>query len=380
MFPKKTTILIIVFALICVHLLTLYPSAAQSPSTFFSSATVETSQSIVTQSYGDLWPSCWSDDDALYAANGDGRGFDITGDKSDIDLSQIKGSIDNLTGVRLAKGDQLGTIWGPDVRHFNRKPTGMVCVNGTLYLAIQNLSTVKDSNGKAHNEAPSASISKSTDHGLTWTWDKHTPMFNNHQFTTIFFLDFGKDSVNAIDSYVYIYGLDYNWHESDGTVPDPLDLYLARATPENLQNRSMWQFFSGLDSSGAPTWATDLSGRAAVLHDAHRNAHGSTLLSQGGVVYDKPLNRYLFTSWGGNTWAFYEAPQPWGPWHLFLTQDFGNADTNFGGYATTIPSKFISTDGKTLWVQSNTCTPCGAPVGHYAFALRKLIVVPTSQP
>jgi len=24
---------------------------------------------------GDLWPSCWAEDDNLYAANGDGKGF-----------------------------------------------------------------------------------------------------------------------------------------------------------------------------------------------------------------------------------------------------------------------------------------------------------------
>ncbi len=48
-----------------------------------------------------------------------------------------------------------------------------------------------------------------------------------------------------------------------------------------------------------------------------------------------------------------------------------------GGYATTIPSKFISADGKTMWVQSNLYIPCGAPVGNYAFSLRKFVDVPS---
>jgi len=46
-------------------------------STFFSTVYVEESDTLNTDSQGDLWASCWSDDDYLYAANGDGDGFTI---------------------------------------------------------------------------------------------------------------------------------------------------------------------------------------------------------------------------------------------------------------------------------------------------------------
>src|SRR5215475_12950661 len=111
------------------------------------------------------------------------------------------------------------------MQNYNRKSTGMVCVNGTLYLAIQNLNKTPEA---PFDDAPSASISKSTDHGVTWTWDKSAPMFSDHKFTTIFFLDFGKNNANAIDKYVYAYGLDNNWRQAFGTVLDPVDVYLAR--------------------------------------------------------------------------------------------------------------------------------------------------------
>ncbi len=124
--------------------------------------------------------------------------------------------------------------------------------------------------GKSHEDAPSASISKSTDHGATWTWNTQEPMFSNYQFTTIFFLDFGKNNANAIDGYVYAYGLDNNWHMSDGTVPNPVDVYLARVTPDHVQNRSSWQFYAGTTSSGLPQWTSNIDERAAVLHDEHR--------------------------------------------------------------------------------------------------------------
>jgi hypothetical protein len=103
-------------------------------------------------------------------------------------------------------------------------------------------------------------------------------------------------------------------------------------------------------------------------------------------VYNKPLNRYIYTSWGGSskgesskpTFNVYEAPKPWGPWKRFLTKEFANTASDYGGYATTIPSKFISPDGETMWIQSNICIPCGRSVGNYAFALRKLVAVPNA--
>ncbi len=378
--------ILVILAVLCLALPVPNDTSAQSSSSFFTSTDIADTQTIVTHSSGDLWPSCWADDDNLYAANGDGKGFDLNGSRGDVVVNRISGPIDNLTGVALAKGNQVGTIWGPNKQDYNRKPTGMLCVNGTLYLAIQNLNKTRNPSGKSHEDAPSASISKSTDHGMTWTWNTREPMFSDYKFTTIFFLDFGKNNANAIDSYIYAYGLDNNWHMSDGTVPNPVDVYLARVTPDNVLNRTAWQFYAGTMDSRLPQWSSDIDQRVAVLHDEHRTPHGSTVISQGGVVYDKPLNRFIYSSWGGtSTFEFYEAPKPWGPWTLFLTRDFSFPITavSYGGYATTIPSKFISADGETMWVQSNICVPCGTPVGNYAFALRKFVVTPSlsaSQP
>jgi hypothetical protein len=68
----------------------------------------------------------------------------------------------------------------------------------------------------------------------------------------------------------------------------------------------------------------------------------------------------------------YEAPEPWGPWRLFLSKDFGPLFTshNYGQYGTSVPSKFISTDGKTLYLQSNVW------VLGYTFALRRFFLEP----
>jgi hypothetical protein len=105
-------------------------------------------------------------------------------------------------------------------------------------------------------------------------------------------------------------------------------------------------------------------------------ARNMTVISQGGVVYNKPLNRYLYTSWTEYTFEFYEAPQPWGPWRRFLSKDFGAypwLPAKNGGYGVTIPSKFISADGKTMYLQSNTFV---SGVRNYHYSLRKLVVEP----
>src|SRR5262249_55223654 len=140
-----------------------------------------------------------------------------------------------------------------------------------------------------------------------------------------------------------------------------------------------------------PTFVADIARRIPVLEDASKVytkpfsstfAKDMTVLSQGGIVYNAPLNRYIYTSWTEYTFEFFEAPKPWGPWKKFLSRDFGSypwsASLN-GGYATTIPSKFISADGKTMFVQANTFS---GGFKNYQFSLRKLMVDPltTSPP
>jgi hypothetical protein len=373
-------------------------------STFFSTVDTGYASEVTTASDGDLWPSAWADDGALYAANGDGRGF--SNDTSlDVVANRITGlPPDGITGARLAASDAIGPIWS-DPTQYNRKPTGMIAVDGDgdgvdeLYLAVQDL---KSGATNPFDDAPAASISRSTDRGATWT---HTAsaMFTDHVFTTIFFLDFGQSSghrsvLGSADAdFVYAYGLDGNWRTSYAdTVPDPVDLYLARVPVGAIQDRASWRFFTGFDADGRPTWSPDIAAKTAVLHDDRRlypsisynpknGPTNVTVISQGSVVYNAGLNRYLYTSWSEYTFEFYEAPAPWGPWKLFLHKDFGpypwwgsggTVGPKNGGYATSIPTRFISSDGQTMWVQSNWFVGNDSGATNYDFSLRKLRVTP----
>lgn len=353
-------------------------------SSFFSTAYVEQT-AYDTPSDGDLWPSAWSDDGHLYAANGDGKGFDLTSSMEDVVMNKIYGhpSEKNITGNRLAH--QMGPIWSDTVA-YNRKPTGMVSVDGVLYLAVQDLNKTKSPD--IFNEVPAATIIRSDDKGRTWQWNKEQPMFSDHTFTTIIFLDFGQDgSNNKFDDYVYAYGLDNNWRDSfSDVVPDPVQLYLARIPKDALQASEKWEFYTG-DLQGNAQWSApgEITKRKPVLRDDRRRyvhtfdfkgIDSLSVISQGGIVYNLPLNRYIYTSWTEYTFEFYEAPFPWGPWKCFLSRDFGAypwSSQNYGGYATVIPSKFISEDGMEMWLSSSTFA---GKAKHYNFSLRRLIVTP----
>lgn len=185
------------------------------PSTFFVAGREEGYSTYQMRGDGDLWPTCWADDDNLYTANGDGAAFTGGTARPDMQVSRISGAPPQMVGTPLAA--DVGTNWSG--RGFNRKPTGMLCVRGAMYLAFQNLDSV------GFNSAPAASIARSVDHGKTWEWDRTAPMFGGEGkdplFTTVFFLDFGKNSADAIDRYVYAYGLDNNWRSQQA-------MFLAR--------------------------------------------------------------------------------------------------------------------------------------------------------
>ena len=399
-------------------------STEQAPpeSDFFAVASVGPAATVSTASDGDLWPSTWADDGALYAACGDGLGFQPElAQWSDIVVNRIDGTPeDGLTGLRLAAGREVARVW-TDPERYNCKPTGMIAVDGNgdgrdeLYLAVQDLRC--GSGPDTFNTAPAAGIVSSADYGRTWAGPS-APMFTE-RFTTVMFADFGQSNSGASvlrevlppsfadpADYVYAYGLDQNWRTSySGVVPDPTDLYLARVHRSRICDRDAWEFCAGTDRaegypSGIPRWSTELAEAVPVLTDTRRVGTApaapmapapvpGTLLAQGGVVYNAGLRRFLYTSWTEHTFQFYESPTPWGPWRRFLDHDFGpfpwtgprSAEAHHGGYATTVPSKFISPDGRRLWLQSNWFVTADTYSGaSYHFSLRPLRLEPMPPP
>lgn len=343
------------------------------PSIPITNVTVEDSVSyvgpdaIIDRACGDLWPLAWADDDNIYTANGDGLGFGIVW--ADMVVSKIYGYPENLTGepIPWAWGRHLGKRWAPEAWLVTRKPTGMICVDSTLYLFYQNLKNFLSDN--EFGDAPAASISWSDDYGENWQWDTEAPMFSVHDFTTGMFLDLGKCNQYAFDDYVYVYGLDYNWRYSQGY--RSIKLYLARVQNDRIPDRGAWEFFTGL-SGGHPGWSPDIDDRVPVLTDETEYA-GLTGVSQGSVVFIPRLNRYLYSTWSDSAWIFHEAEHPWGPWTRCGIKPWHEQSISedwFGGYATVVPSKFLASDGRSGWIVSSLLGALGNQ--YYRFGMRRI--------
>lgn len=300
---------------------------------------------------GDLWPCAWGQDGRLYVANGDGVGFGVVW--GDIVFSVLEGFPPHMAGYTppLAVGEVIAGKWGPETRKVSRKPTGMTCRDGAIYLFFQNLKNVLS--GNEFGDAPHASISVTRDGGLTWHYDRSKPMFTDHVFTTGFFLDFGKCQEYAIDDSVYIYGLDYNWRFSNNF--SQFNLYLARVERGSILGREAWEFFAGFHD-GRPAWSPDIDFKVAVIEDETLYCGYQSGIAQGSVIYIPQLNRYLYSTWAECAWIFYEARNPWGPWTKVTTIDWnehGLDEGQFGGYATVIPTTFLDADGRGGWIVSS---------------------------
>jgi CubicO group peptidase (beta-lactamase class C family) len=273
---------------------------------------------IVRRATGsDNWPITWGDDDALYTAYGDGRGFEPFIDlKLSLGLAKINGEPEDFSAVNLRSptAEQRGD--GAE----GKKVSGLLMVDGVLYLLARN--------------AGNSQLAWSADHGRTWTW-------SDWKFTDSFacptFLNFGRNYAGARDDFVYVYSHDGN------SAYRPADrMVLARVDRREIQRRESYEFFAGLDAAGQPTWTHSLDDRAAVFMYPGR-CYRST------ISYNAPLRRYLWCQilpgddprFAGGL-GIYDAPEPWGPWTTAFfveTWDVGPGET------AGVPTKWIDADG-----------------------------------
>lgn len=309
--------------------------APYPPSTVISAIHFADAKSIVRKAIGsDNWPITWGDDDRQYAAYGDGKGFDPkTGKKLSLGFARIEGSPNHFRGgnIRSQTGERVGD--GPK----GLKASGMLMVDGVLYLWVRN----------AHN----AQLAWSKDHGKTWQW--------GFRFKTSFaspsFLNFGRNYKGARDDYVYTYSQDGpSAYRSDDS------LLLARVPKDRIRDRSAWQFFESLDNAGHPVWTSDINRRGEVFRYPRH-------CGRVDAVYDRFLKRYLlalaYNQQGG--WGIYDAPEPWGPWSTaFHAESWGLGHTH--GYR--LPSKWIDRDGRGMTLIFSGLAP------YDAFCVRRMSI------
>jgi len=216
------------------------------------------------------------------------------------------------------------------------KPCGMICVDGVLYYAIQNLLGYKTPPHRKNSQHGSdATIVCSKDYGKTWEPDlnpiqaglcaeqwseeKRTwltteeqrdnfkgwkPMFPGSDFGGLSFVQFGKNNQDALDGYVYAVSGD-QW--DNGRY-----LRLGRVPNDSIMNRDKWEFYS----SGS--WVKNLNDSTPIL-----DIEGHVSLPE--MVYIPALKKYILLTWGlhndfytmtGSELTILESDNMWGPFSL----------------------------------------------------------------
>ncbi len=269
---------------------------------------------------GDNWPITWGDDDQLYTAYGDGRGFaPFVEKKLSMGLCRVTGGPDDFRGVNLRSPTAERTGGGAS----GPKASGILMVDGVLYMLVRNTGN--------------AQLAWSKDRGKTWTWSewKFTKSFGYPTF-----LNFGRNYAGARDQYAYVYS-----HDNDSAYKPADRMVLARVPQDAITDRKAYEFFARIDESGGAHWTRDIGNRGAAFVHPRRCYRSS-------VSYNAALKRYLWcqiipdgdTRFAGG-FGIYDGPSPWGPWTtVFFTEkwDVGPGET------ACLPTKWISKDGRTM--------------------------------
>lgn len=124
-------------------------------------------------------------------------------------------------------------------------------------------------------------------------------------------------------------------------------IYLIRVTPsiETMNDPTAYEFYAGKDSDGNPVWSGKFEDIQPLLE--WQNNMGCVT-----CTYNAPLKRYFMTITDGhrtvskfNTYIL-ESDSLTGEWKLVVYMKYFGQEAYFVNF----PSRFISDDGKKMWV------------------------------
>lgn len=333
--------------------------------------------------HGDTHPMTWAADDEIYLSAGDPNFAYFDGKPRHIPWSEAfdkpelyphMGGVDVeiLTGYGADFGiQQVNTmpgLIGPG--GLGAKPSGMLSVKGSLYLAVQNLLGNKPPAHKEKSQHGSdATILRSDDFGKSWypdiqtglaemesqlydrrnwkwrntpeertSWKGWKPMFPGSLFGGPSFVQFGRNHAEALDEYVYAVSGD-QWDNGS-------ELRLGRVPQDRILEVEAWQWAIPIKGGGVH-WTQHLSESQPVL-----TIEGHLGLPE--MVYLPTIRRYLFLTWGlhqdfqvekGSELTILEAEHPWGPLRLVHYEEHWD-DLEVCPYCPRLPLKWF--DPKTL--------------------------------
>jgi hypothetical protein len=314
----------------------------------------------------DTWYPSWAADGKLYSpwtdGNVNGLGSGSGGEGATTGHATILGD----DPLKLTVVDQ-GIFKSSPRPYEGRYPCGSLVHEGIWYYGTYCLHPsggIRRDDGILYNWpwlGPFVGFRYSKDFGKTWTQTPCTPakpLFGEHALNgepvkigAPHFVDFGKAMEHSPDGKAYLVGqgasdgkdrrFAYNsWITAD-------QAYVTRVTPsiENMNDVAKNEFFAGNQPNGEAGWTNDFTKSKPI---AEWRDHAGCVT----MTYNEPLKKYLMcVTDGGNTVSRYhtyllESDRITGPWKLAAYLN------NFGeqAYFVNIPSKFISKDGRTVWL------------------------------
>lgn len=219
-----------------------------------------------------------------------------------------------------------------------QKPTGMISVNGILYLAVQNLEGFKKPRwGTVSQHGSDAAIFFSPDYGVTWYPSKKEmdePMFKGCLFGSPAFINCGKDNAHAPDSFIYAVSGD-QWDNGS-------ELRLGRVHLDSICQKEAWRWVSSFNSKYEPIWGSDMNQSLPVLINDRS-------IGSPEMIYIPETKRYLLLTWKlkndfnaltGTELFIFDAPKPWGPFTLVYYEPLWEF-RNFTPYCPRVPLKWL---------------------------------------
>ena len=314
---------------------------------------------------GDTFPMTWAEDGEIYASAGD----PLWGETEDgLDVEKFSGGPADYTITKLDHmNDYRG--WGGN----GPKPCGMICVEGILYLAFQNMLRLQQPPFSLVSQHGSdAQIVYSTTKGASWApalGNIPAPMFPGHKFGGPSFINFGQNNAHARDAFVYAVSSD-QWDNGS-------NLRLSRVPADSIMRRDAWEWVCAFTPSGEPAWSHDLDESIPTL-SLHR------WLGLPEMVYLTGIERYLLFTWRlhgdfspyeGTDLLVFEAPEPWGPFSLVHFEEYWEGKA-FNPYSPRLPLKWLDADGKGGWLQfSGSWSPEGQKAGYYRSNVRRFRLI-----
>ena len=319
----------------------------------------------VSYTDADTWYPSWAPDGNMYSGWADGEiGFESTqsggGARATTGNAKIEG--DNPLNLKITS---LGTQAASALPYQGRYPCANLVYNGIWYYGTYGIDFDPKPENKKYSwticgPMPGFRISK--DYGKTWIpspFNLDNPLFPESgkdgkfvKMGTPHFVDFGQNLENSPDGKAYLIG---HGGADDNPIPRVANnswiagdaVYMARVkpSPETINDITSYEFFAGNDGKGKAIWSKNISDIKPIMEWKHHM--GCTT-----ITYDKPLHKYIMCvtdGWPGiynmNSYIL-ESDEMTGPYRMIsYMKDFGTQ-----GYFLTIPSKFISEDGKTFWL------------------------------